>query len=1145
MKNNDELIKAVFTALLGFLCLSGATLLNAQQLPGSFKASWVGNTFGKGGPATSLNHAWVQNYIDCMVVMEDGTCHTTSIWDEGGRRYGVYKDGRVLGNNNRNISCGQAGGFSISGTQIRGNGKTITDAGKPMAIAMGRGDYSGKLLVADDGPRKQILIYDVTADPVIIETVGVEGGVGASFISGYDFPAAIHATAYPAGHYPPGVYHPLKFWTLTGVGMDAQGRLFVSSSELGASIRCFKKEDGNWILDWKLENFIFVDNGDFDRTNEGIDIYTVQERFRMDYSKEAQGAEWRIQSITVDAVKYPNDPRGIWWLKAGHEHGLTSSLIRYIDGKRFLFVNGMTCQWTWVFRFIEGTDIAVPSVCFTDRHRIYDIKPDIHWPPNVPSTGGNFIWRDVNGDVDFQASEFQTTRYGHTHAWHVDEDGGLWGARGSLVHRYAPNGLDDVGNPIYDDSTVTTYSLLGVGNISRVFFDKERDRLYVLNGGCRHLKDGSLSVVDNLSKGNRTVKLVARLKGNNPSAIDLAGDYLFEVGWETRGKCWVTDLRTGETVGTMEPYGDAGTTNYTGWVDIGYGITAYKRTNGEYIILVEDDGWGKILMYRWCPTGDCAENCTSQVDRIEVNPQSLIMEGFQLDTLSAVLYPDTVCDRKVFWSSSDVSVASVDIQGVVTSAGTGTAWIRAVSSQQKEFADSCLVTVKEVPISGISFANDSIWLPVGKTFTPEVFFYPANTLNRKLNWESSADTIAMVDQNGLVKALRTGNTWIIAMSETGGFSDSCYVEVTPVLVEGITMNVKTMNLWIGEAAQAEVTLKPANAFNKRVSWHVHDESVAAVDTNGLVTARGIGRTRLLVTTLDGGFRDSCDIRVLAYDQFANSDVGNVCVGGSFSVGEDGSYTLTGGGADIWFSADGFHYAYTKTSDDIVIMARVKSMGNTHPWAKAGVMFRESLEPGAKHAMMVLTPGNGTSMQWRTITDAGSGDNTPKDGLKAPCWVKIIRRGNVYTGYSSVNGIHWTKIHEVVIDMGHHVHVGLCVTSHEDCTLNTTVFDHVIVSDDLDLLPFDVTNVPNNDPVAIMLFPNPANDYVKLMLPHASAGSVQVRIYDLTGRLCLSKQLAVTEGGHTAGIQVSTLHEGVYLLDIGNDIKTQMKLIIKR
>ena len=1146
MKYYDEQIKAGIAALLMLLCLSGATVLNAQQVPGSFKASWVGNTFGKGGPASSLNHAWVQNYIDCMVVAEDGTCYTTSIWDEGGRRYGVYRDGQVLGNNNRNISCTQVLGWSISGNTIRGYGKTITGLDKPTAIAMGRGDYAGFLLVADDGPRKQILIYDVSGDPALVEKVGVEGGVGADFHAAYDFPEAINSKAFPAGHYPPGYYHPLKFWTLTGVGMDDRGRLFVSSSELGASICCFKKDqDDRWILDWKVENFIFVDNGDFDRTNDGIDIYGVQERFRIDFSQEAQGAEWSIHSITLDAVKYPNDPRGIWWIKAGHEHGLTSALIRYIDGKRFLFVNGMTCQWTWVFRFIEGTDIAVPSVCFTHRHRIYDIKPDIFWPPNIPATGGHFIWRDINGDVDFQAEEFTPTSYGHTHAWHVDQHGAIWGARGHIVHRYVPQGLDQAGNPVYHDDHVERYSLLGVGGISRVFYLEEHDRIYVYSGGCRHLKDGRLYVVNNLSGGNRQAQQVTRLKGDNPSAIDISWPYLFEVGWETRGKCWVTDLRTGETVGTIEPYGDAGTTAYTGWVDIGYGITAFQRSNGEYVVLVEDDGWGKILMYRWCPEGDCPENCTMDAERVEVGPQALQIEGFGSEQLLAIVYPDSVCDNKVKWSSSDITVARVDHTGKVTSVSPGEAYIRAVSNLDSALADSCLVTVSDVELAGIHFVSDSLVIPAGRSKATQLVYIPSNTFDRQVMWESLNEEVVAINQDGIITALKPGETNIVARAVNGGFTDTCHVTVIPVPVEGVWLDIYHLNLWVGNSTVVLGGVIPEDAYNRELIWTISDSTIAQVDSTGLVTALKAGETLLTVETAEGGFQDHCTVRVLADGELAGADVGQVCVEGSLQVDEQGVYTVIGSGRDIWHNADGFHFAYMEVSGNQTVIARVLSLENTNPWAKAGVMFRESLDAGSRHAMMVITPANGTSMQWRSNSNGPSDHQTPGNGLKAPVWVRMIRQGNVFSGYQSLNGIHWSKVGEITTGMNTTVYAGLCVTSHEECTPNMAVFDHVIITDRLDTIPFDVTSVRSIDTGGFLVYPNPANNLVSLAMEESPGGPVNIRIFDMAGHLRYSKVATFPPGVRVLHIDVSTLGDGLYIVEAGNEPKKTFRLLIQR
>ena len=45
----------------------------------------------------------------------------------------------------------------------------------------------------------------------------------------------------------------------------------------------------------------------------------------------------------------------------------------------------------------------------------------------------------------------------------------------------------------------------------------------------------------------------------------------------------------------------------TGWIDIPYGLNAIKRSNGEYIVALEDDGKMKSIIFRWCPVGDCLQ----------------------------------------------------------------------------------------------------------------------------------------------------------------------------------------------------------------------------------------------------------------------------------------------------------------------------------------------------------------------------------------------------------------------------------------------------------------------------------------------------------------------------------------------------------
>jgi len=176
------------------------------------------------------------------------------------------------------------------------------------------------------------------------------------------------------------------------------------------------------------------------------------------------------------------------------------------------------------------------------------------------------------------------------------------------------------------------------------------------------------------------------------------------------------------------------------------------------------------------------------------------------------------------------------------------------------------------------------------------------------------------------------------------------------------------------------------------------------------------------------------------DCWQHQDIGSVAAAGSASSTAC-AWTVLGSGANIWGTTDAFHYVYQSLSGDGQIIARVVSMTNTNAWARAGVMIRETLTATSKHAMIVVTPGNGISFQRRTST-GGTSTATGGSAVTAPYWVKLTRVGNTLTGYESSNGSTWTQVGTDTVTMATDVYIGLAVTSHNDGTLCTAVFDNI-------------------------------------------------------------------------------------------------------
>jgi Bacterial Ig domain/Beta-propeller repeat/Carboxypeptidase regulatory-like domain len=173
-----------------------------------------------------------------------------------------------------------------------------------------------------------------------------------------------------------------------------------------------------------------------------------------------------------------------------------------------------------------------------------------------------------------------------------------------------------------------------------------------------------------------------------------------------------------------------------------------------------------------------------------------------------------------------------------------------------------------------------------------------------------------------------------------------------------------------------------------------------------------------------------------------SDIGSVGGAGNATY-DNGTFTINGSGADIGGTADAFHYVHQRlTTTDGEIVARVKSIENTSPDAKAGIMFRdEDFSPESRYAAMLVTPSGSVLFQRRTAT-GGLTTTTVSNG-SAPVWLKLVRRGNdTYRGYKSVDGASWQLVGSATIPMSQYLYAGMVVSSHDNSALCAATFDNV-------------------------------------------------------------------------------------------------------
>ena len=252
---------------------------------------------------------------------------------------------------------------------------------------------------------------------------------------------------------------------------------------------------------------------------------------------------------------------------------------------------------------------------------------------------------------------------------------------------------------------------------------------------------------------------------------------------------------------------------------------------------------------------------TVNVTNITLSSESISLVEGDSETLTATVSPSNATNKKVIWTSTDGSIASVD-NGRVTALKPGKTTIKAKSDDGGKTA-TCQVTVNAriYNVESVSLDKTSITLTEGDSETLTATVSPSNATNKNVIWKSSNTSVATVS-NGKVTALKAGTATITVTTDDGGKTAACQVTVNARIynVESVSLDKTSITLTEGDSQTLTATVYPANATNKKVSWKSSDESIATVN-NGKVTALKAGTATITVTTEDGGKTAACQVTV--------------------------------------------------------------------------------------------------------------------------------------------------------------------------------------------------------------------------------------------------------------------------------------------
>ena len=632
-----------------------------------------------------------------------------------------------------------------------GDGRTITSVVYPTSVAF---DADGNLWVADNGPDQNFKIFDVpaTGAPVLKTTFGETGGVFAG----------------PRR----GAWGEKRFWGLRGVCFPDNGQIIVGCSGIpgqiqgGTDIRWFDSSDSSTLAN-RLSTAAmtaqaigtFVHVADFDPASNGTELYHAALHYTMDYSKPTDQG-WKISGVSLDPFRFPQDPR----LSMPFE----TAFVRRIAGKKFLYCTNMYSGYLGIFRFEADSEIAIPAGLIY----LYGNGQGSDWGRSVrpDNIEGNVMWLDKNGNGAPDTGEFSGFRVPNSYSegYDFDADGNIWmaGGQDKYTTAWGPGmggqwvmpclGLDANGVPQYDGATVEHLSVgeevfLPVDHeisrsATRLRYLPETDtlilgvgfdpyytrRIYVIDGYRHSPTPTRRCVFDvgydpagawaiHLDQGTASMVLPMTFAADNDYLYVVCLDIGPDVG--VRGEVTVYSLQDGHKVGWIVPNAD---TNFAcAGSDLTIGVQVAVQADGTRVICVEDDGSGKVMVYRWTPPALGSYPSTTGPDAtgpVIVTPPERLFYALNHGDLD--LFVVTVgTDLQYQWYHDDVAIpgatAAAFHKANVTEADAGRYTVRVYNSTGSVTSSAATVSLVYPPVIEVEPEALTSFLP-GQAFSLSV-----------------------------------------------------------------------------------------------------------------------------------------------------------------------------------------------------------------------------------------------------------------------------------------------------------------------------------------------------------------------------------------------------------------------------------------
>lgn len=263
-----------------------------------------------------------------------------------------------------------------------------------------------------------------------------------------------------------------------------------------------------------------------------------------------------------------------------------------------------------------------------------------------------------------------------------------------------------------------------------------------------------------------------------------------------------------------------------------------KKLGTAYITAKAKDGSGAYAR--------CKVRVVRKVKKLKLNKYTAKVYVGSTLKLKSYVTPKNASVKKVKWSSSDKTLATVSSSGRVLGVAPGIVKITAKTKDGSNKKATCILTVKEpVEATGVSVENATLTVAKGRAAMSGIAAEPAGATTG-IKYYSDNPSVATVDRHGKIRTKQAGQATIYGETANGKIG-YCEVQV-------VDLNRKGMNIRQYDTEQLYV-----NDISTGVTWYSKNSSIASITSSGLVTGRKKGTTTVYAVV--NGVKLGCRVKV--------------------------------------------------------------------------------------------------------------------------------------------------------------------------------------------------------------------------------------------------------------------------------------------